>query len=892
MNNILTAVSVMALLGAVSCNKEKGVEGAGSTIRFGVSTVYENGPATKTEYSGKDENNKRISKDSQYERIDWVSTDQIRILCAQASVEGSSDKYADYAIAPSGAGTTQIHTATITPVGKGLQWGTGSHDFYALYPSTVQSSASTIAVNGTGATVGGTIPATQTATRSGYIFKPDMDYAYMYAVKAGVSEGADVTMDFHPLVTTLEFTLLTKAGDPITNKLTSVKLSSSQTTSYLTGTFTAELTTSGLTAVTMGDITSGGNEITITLPDGGVQLSTDPAEAYKVTFLTLPLDQTELTLTLGFSDNSQRTLKLKDNGSWITVDACKKTYIWKVDAPLTVDTYTIDPLQAITLTYAGGSSPLSTTFKSYKTSGGTNSPVAFKFQYAASESGPWIDGLPTWITGDAGIDYSGSTSGQTLNITMAAQSNSGEDTHAAALKTAVAKSDFDLSTVNVSTGETVATTTANCYVVQASGSYKFPLVYGNALKDGSANDAAYHRQQSTATSAEYLEYYLDHNDEPINNNNSTDGTDYAKNSIYIAERFSGKGDITAELLWTDAPDLVTNVNISGSGTAAYITFEVPFETICQGNALIAVKVGDKIAWSWHIWVTDAVLSTLYDGSNGYKFPAVNLGWCDGKASTYSERSCYVKAVQTVSGGAETTPIKITQSAGTVTTGGNNPYYQWGRKDPFMASNGTGNTNKTYYGTNKPTDVVRPATLTLGGAIQKPYERYYRTSSPYDWCSSTYYNTWNSTIADYGSGQYSTAVTKTIYDPSPVGFKMPPQAAYSSFTSSFQGSRGSQGYSLKVSDDLLFPASGYRYFDSASLYYVWNNGYYWSAVPYNSGNGYYLGFDSSVFVTYNGSRTNGFAVRPVQELDTNISSGANTAGQDIYNGGSVNGSWGN
>lgn len=864
MNIVLTALTVIALMGAVSCNKVEELEGNGSTIRFGVSTIYENGPATKTEYSGKDQNNNSISSTSTAERIDWLDTDKIRIQCAQASVEGSSDKYADYAITPGAAGTTRIHTATISPLsGNGLQWGTGSHDFYALYPSTAQNSASTIALSGTGATVGGTIPAAQTATKSGYIFKPDMDYAYMYAVKAGVSAGSSVSLDFKPLVTTLEFTLLTKAGDPITSKLTSVKLSSSQSTSYLTGAFTAKLTTSGL-ALTKDDITGGGNEITITLPDDGVQLST--TDAYTVTFLTLPMDQTALTLTLNFADGTKRTLELKNNGSWITVPACRKTYIWKVDAPLTVDTYAIDPLKAITLTYAGGSSQLSNTtaFKSYKTSGGTNSPVAFKFQYAASESGPWIDGLPTWITGDAGIDYSGSTSGQTLNITMAAQSKSGEDTHAAALKTAVAKSDFDLSTVNVSTGATVATTTANCYVVQASGSYKFPLVYGNALKNGVANDAAYHRQQSTATSAAYLEYYLDHNDEPINNNNSTDGTDYAKNSIYIAERFSGKGAITAELLWTDAPDLVTNVNISGSGTAAYITFEVPLETICQGNALIAVKVGDKIAWSWHIWVTDAVLSTLYDGSNGYKFPAVNLGWCDGKASTYSERSCYVKAVQTVSGGAETTPIKITQSAGTVTTGGNNPYYQWGRKDPFMASNGTGNTNKTYYGTYKPTDVVRPATLTLGGAIQKPYERYYITSSPYDWCSSTYYNTWNSTIAGYGSGQYSTAVTKTIYDPSPVGFKMPPQAAYSSFTSSFQGSQGSQGYSLKVSDDLLFPASGDRGSNSASLSDVWYDGGYWSAVPFSSSSGFGLTFYPSVYVTYNFSRTYGFAVRPVQE----------------------------
>jgi len=864
-NEILTAVSVITLLGAVSCNKEKAVETAGSAIRFGVSTVYENGPATKTEYSGKDQDNNDISSTSTSERIDWLPTDQIRIGCYHDTPVSGRDEfeYADYQIELSGSGTDQTHSADLSPIGNGLQWGEGGHDFIALYPSPAQMSedqAQLTSLDKEG--VVSIIPATQTATLSGQVFKPDMNYAYMYAIASGVAKGSDVQLNFKPLVTTLAFTLLTKAGDAITSNLTSVKLSSTQSDAYLTGTFSAIIDKEdGFQPLDPENNVIGGNEITINLPDGGVQLST--TEAYTVTFLTLPMDQTNLTLTLNFADETKRTLELKHDGTWITVPACKKTYIWNLDAPLTVDTYTIDPLQAITLTYAGGSSPLSTTFKSYKTSGGTNSSVAFKFQYAESETGPWTDGLPGWLTG-AGIDYTGSTSGQTLNITMAEQTNSGENPHTAALKGATPKSGFDLSTVNVSTGATVASTTANCYVVQASGSYKFPLVYGNALKNGSANDAAYHRQQSTATGAGYLEYYLDHNDDPINNNKAG-GTNYAKNSIYIAERFSGKGAINAELLWTDAPGLVNNVAIIGSGTAAYITFEVPSETICQGNALIAVKVGDKIAWSWHIWVTDEDLSETYPGSNLFRFPAVNLGWCDGETATYAERTCYVKAVQTVSGGAETAPVKITQSAGTVTTGGNNPYYQWGRKDPFMASNGTGNTNKTYYGTNKPTDVKRPATLTLGGAIQKPYERYYRTSSPYDWCSITYYNTWNSTIAGYGNDQlWRKEVTKTIYDPSPVGYKMPPQAAYSSLGYSTQGSRGSQGYSFKVSDfwgEYLFPASGYRDHSSAALSRVWYDVRYWSAVPFDNNDGYSLSEYSLTGYSY---RSYGFAVRPVQE----------------------------
>ena len=44
--------------------------------------------------------------------------------------------------------------------------------------------------------------------------------------------------------------------------------------------------------------------------------------------------------------------------------------------------------------------------------------------------------------------------------------------------------DFDLSTVSHSRN------TANCYVVNASGTYTFPLVYGNGIKNGAPNAPA------------------------------------------------------------------------------------------------------------------------------------------------------------------------------------------------------------------------------------------------------------------------------------------------------------------------------------------------------------------------------------------------------------------
>ena len=65
-----------------------------------------------------------------------------------------------------------------------------------------------------------------------------------------------------------------------------------------------------------------------------------------------------------------------------------------------------------------------------------------------------------------------------------------------------------------------------------------------------------------------------------------------------------------------------------------------------------------------------------------------------------------------------------------------------------------------------------------------------------------------------------------------------------------------------------PASGNRNNNSASLNNVWNNGNYWSAVPNNSNNGYNLNFNTSVNVTNNNNRTNGFAVRPVQAFTNN------------------------
>ena len=65
---------------------------------------------------------------------------------------------------------------------------------------------------------------------------------------------------------------------------------------------------------------------------------------------------------------------------------------------------------------------------------------------------------------------------------------------------------------------------------------------------------------------------------------------------------------------------------------------------------------------------------------------------------------------------------------------------------------------------------------------------------------------------------------------------------------------------------FYPASGYRNNSSGAVNNVGSNGYYWSAVPNSTNNGRNLNFNSTnVNPLNNNNRSNGFAVRPVQEF---------------------------
>ena len=201
-------------------------------------------------------------------------------------------------------------------------------------------------------------------------------------------------------------------------------------------------------------------------------------------------------------------------------------------------------------------------------------------------------------------------------------------------KTAAAPAGTDLSMVDCAGNARASQWTANCYMVHTAGDYYLPLVYGNAIKDGTDNTAAYTGVENSNTTLTF----------PRHDGEAITAPWIKDNGITVTQ---------AELLWQDAEGLITAVGIDGD----YLTLTVGKDAATQeGNALVVAKDGEgNVVWSWHIWVTKqtfaaADLTTVATGSHDYKVTPVNLGW-----------------------------VGDTKSQGT------NTFYQWGRKDPFQGT---------------------------------------------------------------------------------------------------------------------------------------------------------------------------------------------------------------
>lgn len=545
------------------------------------------------------------------------------------------------------------------------------------------------------------------------------------------------------------------------------------------------------------------------------------------------------TVAVTINDGVEHVLKARiDNDNWLK--GYTVTYYLSTAEVKTEYVLSLSPSLA-SFPKTGGNNVIK--INSYKQSYyGSQVAVPWTASYTYDENG--TTGTTVYNTKNSAVtaftaSSNGSISGENINFSVASSSISKpayrstieNSTHTKTLREAVDGS------CDLADGKQ----TANCYVIHAPGHYTFPLVYGNALNgDKTYNTGSY----GTPT-------FVDHQGVQIDNP-----------FIYLTH---GGANVpyAACIVWQDAPQLITPSSLKLSSDKHSIEFDIERDNICQGNSVIAVRDKDgNIMWSWHIWVTDYALTKTYEvyndpnygGSVISLFMEVPLGYCDAEVRVGGEFRKFHITVQQTENEGSTGNLSIPQNIGDYTYGHNAPYYQWGRKDPILPSNGV-NDNKPYYDTQF--NIISDngiSTNRMKDLILYPYR--FNTSAGYG--SSENWNTGNtSTVLN------NNIVYKTIYDPSPTGFSEPKSAAFSGFSLSNTDGSFNLGWNFycrpnKMGTTVFFPALGFR--EQFPVICITSNSHYWTSTP-----NYALDMYSDlVNPRWNGGKNNGFTSYPVSE----------------------------
>lgn len=621
------------------------------------------------------------------------------------------------------------------------------------------------------------------------------------------------------------------------------------------------------------------------------------------TFYMIPQDlDGKVEAEIIFTDNSRIKVPLK--GSW----KAGTTRTYKLSEKNSSWTYTITATDPNAVAY--NATQANYKIESYREVNGTKQPVAWKVVgYSVDNGTSWTTTKPSWLKslskeqGDGGATAEQLTATLGTDIVDLAAERNKTLQNAAPLGTATAP--YNLSNA---TGAAAVQNTANCYVISAPGHYMIPLVYGNAIKNGQTNSSAYQKGSEANNTLK----------------NFVDQEGYAITDPWIEKTNNGanRGIDLAWTIWSDEKDLVKLASNNGLYRAAdgnlYIKFEVTKENIKSGNAVVAVRrswqtqrqeqrqqgrkkvwvtvteTHQQTLWSWHLWFApknalDKITVTNKQG-NKYDFTNEALGWkpTAWKGTSYSTpRTVKVKVEQTQgnNGVKQSAVITITQNPATTSRTGYTTLYQWGRKDAFPGTTATLAVNTINWNAGSEmymqTILQNPQNYFTAGYkgnvldAATGFAKYY-----------TFYNLWsmNNTSAYAENQANSQTVVKTIYDPSPVGFSVPANDAFTGFTENglnggrmnVDGTDNAQTFNNNFghnfwtnsskTETIFFPAAGFREAGNGSTLSNYSKfGDYWTATPNDNHNGNVMGFDvNSVHPLYRNIRAFGFAVRPAAE----------------------------
>lgn len=581
------------------------------------------------------------------------------------------------------------------------------------------------------------------------------------------------------------------------------------------------------------------------------------------TFYMIPQELTgkNITVYVEFADGSKIESTLK--GSWLA--GTTKTY--KLSEKNSTWEYTLETTNPANVAYNQDKSNdyLVTSYRNAPD--GTKQPVKWKavgFEEYDRATDSWTNlgtNKPSWLTAMSKESGDGGATAESGKATITKADLKDRLTeYNMVLQTATEKGAagnyYNLSNAN---GTDAIQNTANSYLISAPGYYRIPLVYGNAVKAGAANESSY---KTAHTGADVLSNFKDH----LGNDITTP---------YINVQNTTNPATQASIVWMDQKDLVDGLSVTNNGDKSFVNFHVSAANIKNGNAVIAVKSADgTIMWSWHLWFDHSdALSTIactnHEGDN-FKVTKNILGYTlyKWKSTSYeSPRVARMKIEQEVGNGAKKSAyITITQS----------PYaereystalYQFGRKDAFPGTNTLYESTFVENGGNN---------ISIVNAIQNPGTFY---TDGNKWGTEyRYFNLWS--MQTTSQTDASKTLVKTIYDPCPVGFSMPPLKTFSGVTTTGKTNTNNkdinalgdwdQGWHFYAKDSsspstVYYPAIGSRTANAGNLYGVKNRGYYWVGVPSSTSAGNNLDIRNTIVIPANNlNRAVGCSIRPVAE----------------------------
>ncbi|WP_300110660.1 fibronectin type III domain-containing protein [uncultured Alistipes sp.] len=281
-------------------------------------------------------------------------------------------------------------------------------------------------------------------------------------------------------------------------------------------------------------------------------------------------------------------------------------------------------------------------------------------------------------------------------------------------------------------------------------------------------------------------------------------------------------DWSADWLWATAEGLVSNVVFDAASKR--IRFEA---SAGRGNVILALfDAEQQLVWSWHIWMTDDPSLQLVGGSSPeYQFLDRNVG-------------------------ATSTAVDDVASFGF--------FYQWGRKDPFIAASALINPDGAAIPDGDAFQTAMEGSCIFNMAHTIGWETLRNDAAVIEIGKSVEYAAAHPmTFITYGAQLGSSGVgawvnddnvqyaelwgydfvnhtnRKTMFDPCPPGYKVPAwyQEVMADADKTTMVETGQ--YQSRTYNGGYWPAQGYRT-DQGRLSNVGRYGYYWSACSYNHG----------------------------------------------------------